>query len=248
MFEPISLSKNQIKLCESTISSNAFYMLVGDALVNSKPFSVVRMGDGERQLMTLAKKNNPHNQATISEQANPDDWMKRMGCYGISNIGLIERLEHAANDCTYFAPSVTGIQLENFNLYNIFRPRNQYVDNFFCNAWTEEMKIQLFKTAKHVLFIHRNTSCADAMQIRAKYALDIKVTYLKLENWEQSEDVIKRGSQIDAPLVLFSAGPASKYIGDRIANSGIPKVSLDVGNAADYWLLSSLKDIPNGRR
>ena len=48
MFEPKALTENQINLCEQTMSSNTFYMLVGNALVNSKPLSVVRMGDGER--------------------------------------------------------------------------------------------------------------------------------------------------------------------------------------------------------
>jgi hypothetical protein len=248
MFEPKALTENQINLCEQTMSSNTFYMLVGNALVNSKPLSVVRMGDGERQLLHAAMQSPIHNQATIEEQADPIGWLKRMGCYGISNSELINRLGWAADECSYFAPSISGIQLDNFNLYDLFQPRTKYVDNFFCNAWTEEMKIQLFNTAKHVLFIHRNTSAADAMQIRAKYALDVKVTYIKLESWTQSEEVIEKGSKIEAPLVLFSAGPASKYIGHRIATSGISKVSLDIGNAADYWLLNGLKDIPNGRR
>jgi hypothetical protein len=106
------------------------------------------------------------------------------------------------------------------------------------------MKIQLFKTAGHVLFIHRNTSTADAMQIRAKWGLGVKVTYLKLASWRDSESVIEKAKSIDAPLVLFSAGPASKYIGPEISTSGlIPRVTLDIGNVADYWTLTSLKDV-----
>ena len=247
MFAPASLTESKIQLCEKTISSNTFYMLVGDALVNGKPLSVVRMGDGERQLIMNVREGDP-NEPVVIKTANSEAWLKRMGCFNLPKKELINRLEAAANECTYFAPSISGIQLEAFELYSLFNPRDKYVDNFFCNAWTEEMKIQLFKTAKHVLFIHKNTASADAMQIRAKYALDVKVTYLKLEAWEQAEDVIAKAQNIPAPLVLFSAGPASKYIGARISNSTMPKVCLDIGNASDYWLLSSLKDIPAGRR
>lgn len=250
MFEPLSLSEDQIHRCEQTISSNTFYMLVSDALVSSKSLSVVRMGDGERQLIDNIRTGGIHDPLAIHE-ANIEEtqtWLTRMGCLGISKHELSRRLEAAANECTYFAPSISGIQKECYNLYDSFRPRDKYVDNFFCNAWTEEMKIQLFKTAGHVLFIHRNVVSADAMQIRAKYALDVKVTYLQLETWQQTEEIIERGSKIPASLVLFSAGPASKYLGARISQQGIPKVTLDIGNASDYWLLDSLKHIPNGRR
>ena len=49
--------------------------------------------------------------------------------------------------------------------------------------------------------------------------------------------------------MLSSAGPASKYIGPKIARQGVrQRVTLDIGNAADYWLLGSLKDAAQGRR
>lgn len=247
MFKPIGLTADEIEICERTISPTTFYMLVGNALVNAKSLSVVRMADGERELINTAREGNLDDPITI-KQPDPEAWLKKMGCLGLSKRGLIRRLETAANECTYFAPSMSGLQQSNYNVYHLFNPRDRYVDSFFHNVWTEEMKIELFKTAKHVLFIHRNTASADAMQIRAKWALGVKVTYLKMERWEQSEEVIEKASGIAAPLVLFSAGPASKYIGTRISRQGIPKVTLDIGQSADLWLLNSLKDIPNGRR
>ena len=105
------------------------------------------------------------------------------------------------------------------------------------------MRINLYKKAGHVLFIHKSTHSADAIQIRLKFVLGVKVTYLKLFHWTQAEEVINRASYIDAPLTIFSAGPASKIIGPRIANTGnIPKVTLDIGHASDSFLLPSLRE------
>jgi hypothetical protein len=205
------------------------------------------MADGERELMLAARKGDSDDLVTI-DQPDPQAWLKKMGCLGLSKGELMRRLEAAANECSYFAPSMSGLQMESYSVYDLFQPRDCYVDSFFHNVWTEEMKINLFKAAKHVLFIHRSTESADAMQIRAKWALGVKVTYLKMETWQQSEEIIEKGSKVDAPLVLFSAGPASKYIGARIGRQGIPKVTLDIGQSSDLWLLKSLKDIPNGRR
>jgi glycosyltransferase GT-like protein len=243
MLNLATLSEDQIALCRDTISSYAFYMLVGDALDAHKALSVVRMGDGEHLLMKQCQSADP-NAIALPPKDLDDQWMERLGCKGITNGELVTRLRLAAELCSHFAPSITGIQRENFNLYNFFRTRDRYVDNFFVNQWTEEMKIALFKKAQHVLFIHRNVATADAMQIRAKGGLGVKVTYLKLSNWNESEGVIEKATKIDAPLVLFSAGPASKYIGPMISmGEHIPKVTIDIGNAADYWTLSSLRHI-----
>lgn len=248
MYKPIGLTADQIKICEHTISPTTFYLLVGDAIVNAKPLSVVRMADGERELYEATQEGDPSEAVTI-KQPDPVAWLTKMGCVGLSKRELRRRLEIAANECTYFAPSISGIPQSNYSVYNLFNRRDRYVDSFFHNVWSEEMKIELFKAAKHVLFIHRNTASADAMQIRAKWALGVKVTYLKMERWQQADEIIEKGSKIPATLVLFSAGPASKYIGPRLSKQGdVPKVTLDIGQSSDLWLLNSLKDIPNGRR
>ena len=200
MFDLKTLNKEQLKICHNTISSNTFFMIVGDALDSGKNLSVVRMGDGEHALML---KDNPFD----------DEWLKKAGCYEIDKKELRNKLKRAANECTYFAPSVSGIDWTNYDVHSLFKRRDRYVDNFFCNAWTEKMKTDLFLKAGHVLFIHCKTEMADAMQIRAKWGLGVRITYLKLCDWKQSEEVIEKASKINAPLTLFSAVPASKYIG-----------------------------------
>lgn len=209
-------------------------MLVGDALQSRYPLSVVRMGDGEHHLMSDCS-------GGLEDPVQPYpgfgvEWLQKLGCEGIPRGVLRERLYRAATRCTHFAPSVSGIQREEYNLYPYFPPRERYVDNFFVNAWDDNMKMPLFKAAKHVLFIHNNPRTADALQIRARGGLGVKVSYLQLTNWRETEDVLQAAWNIDAPLVLLCTGPAGKYMGPELSSQGpIPRVCLDIGNAADRW-------------
>ena len=221
---PTKLSHDQIELCKDTISSLTFYKIVGDALVRRQPLSVVRMGDGEHRLML--------------DKPCGADWLDKLGLTGCPPKVIKARLRQAAECCTYFAPSITGIEHEDYRLHNMFSSRKRYVDNFFINAWDEQAKIKLFQEAKHVLLIHNNAATADSMQIRAQANLDVEVSYIPMANWTQTEAVLARAIQCCAPLVLFSGGPAGKYIAPKLAAH--KKVVLDVGNSADQWTLSSL--------
>lgn len=236
MFSLDKLDEQQYgRLCE-TISANAFYMIVGDALSRGDELSVVRMADGERRLLIDCIENPD----TYPLVGFGEPWMTRMGCAGISPAELNKRLNWAAQECTYFAPSLSGIHNPEYDLYS-FGSRFRFVDNFFPNLWTDEMKIALYKKAGHVLFIHNNPNSAKALTLRLKWVLDVKVTWLKLEKWQDAEGVIAAAAECDAPLAIFSAGPASKYIGPRIAsNRSYPKVALDIGQASDRWLLEHL--------
>ena len=233
MFEPSKLDETAISRCLNTVGANAFYLMVGSALMKQEALSVVRMADGERLLFNYCLGGTlPPSMGT--------DWMERYGLTGISKEHLLDRLILAAATCTYFAPSVSGIHLANYNVYDMFPHRERYIDNFFSYAWAEDYKIQLFQTAKRVLFIHANPRTAKAMTERAK-KIGVEVTYLQMSKWTQAEEVCEKGKMIDAPLVLHSSGPASKWIGAEIAKGGnIRKVSLDVGSAADRWTLLSL--------
>ena len=53
-----------------------------------------------------------------------DYWMERMGCAGISRSTLLGRLNEAANECDYFAPSLSGInRLEYREQANFQKPQ-----------------------------------------------------------------------------------------------------------------------------
>jgi len=230
------LSDTQLDRCYDTISAHTFYMIVGDALCTGEPLSVVRMGDGECAILKL-----PDTDELITIPGFGEDWIEPLGLTGITNREARRRVILAAESCSHFAPSVTGIYRPDYDLYQFFPARQRYVDNFFVNIWDEKMKIELFQKAGHVLFIHRNAHTADSLQLRAQGNIGVKVTYLQLKDWKQADEVVEKAARIDAPLVLFSAGPAGKYIGPEISEGGnIPKVVLDIGNTADYWTLNSL--------
>lgn len=227
MWKPKILSDGQVERCTTTISPNTFYMIVGDALVRRVGLSVVRMGDGERLLMNC---NEPSDRFD-------ENWQTRMGILGISGIDIKKRMFAAARNCDYFAPSVTGIVNDIFNI-DSFSCRDHYVDNFFCNAWTTDMQIDLYKEAGEVLMIHGNPNTANALKSRAEKYLGVNVTYIQMTRWEEAEQVIDAASKVSAPLVIFSAGPAGKLIGPEIARQ--KKVVLDIGNAMDRWTLLPL--------
>lgn len=232
------LSSRQLELCSKTMSPRAFYQVVLNAMDDKKPLSVVRMGDGERLLMDMTQGDASDE---ILVRPGYEKWMKMLGLVGISKYEMHRRLVYAERTADYFAPSVTGLYNEGFNLYDSFRNRKVYVDNFFVNDWETSMKETLFRKAGHVLCIHANPHTADSMQLRVQANLNVKVSYIPLSNWDQSERVIEAASKNDAPLVLFSGGPACKYIGYVISRGGnLPKVVLDLGNAMDHWTFSHL--------
>lgn len=232
----VSLSEEKMEIANRIVSAYSFLYMVGDALKNRKPLSVVRMGDGEHTLLTEIV----NSQYLGGPSTSYDDaWHQRMGTYGISRLELYRRLMEAGNGCTHFAPSVSGLVLESFDLFGFFDQRDHYVDNFFVNIWSDEQKIALYKEAQSIIFIHRNRATADAIQKRAKQYLGVKVRYIELSRWEESDAVIADAvSDDEARLVLFAGGPASKYISPRIASSN--KVVLDLGNSTDQWTLLNL--------
>jgi hypothetical protein len=209
-------------------------MIVGNAVISGKPLSVVRMGDGEVYLYRECLKGTGYI-APGTQGRYDGKWLRMLGCFNIPKNVLKERIEYAAAECSHFAPSISGIWRQDYNNHYLSF-RMTYVDNFFVNDWTTEMKSELYVQAKHVLLIHGSTETADALQINLKKKLGVKVTFLKLTRWEDTEDIIKKAILSDASLVLFSAGPAGKYIAPRIAESN--KVVLDVGNSIDHWTMA----------
>ena len=221
------LNDYKLQLCKKTISSNAFYYIVGDKLKRKESLSVVRVADGERILLDATKTKNPRE---LVDTFN-DTWLERYGLSGISYGELKQRILRAGNECNYLAPSISGIQNEIYNLYDYFNPREEYVDNFFVNLWTNEMKQKLYDIAGDILLIHGNIKLADIFQKRLPYS---RLDYIKLNNWSQTEDVIKESSSSKASMVIFSGGAAGKYIGPQISKSG--KVVIDVGNTMEAWV------------
>jgi hypothetical protein len=228
------------EIAAKTVSPNAFFWMVIDALSNGKRLSCVRMADGEKAIWEQAK-SQKRSEPLKTPFENFPDWAKTYGVDGITAEEIMHRLSYAAIFSTHFAPSVSGLRQEAYKLYDIWPRRDFYIDNFFVDQWNDEQKTELFKTAGHVLFIHRNAHTADSMQIRVQANLGVKVHFIKLDNWRECPDVIEKALKNPAPLVLFSGGPAGKYLAPDIARrSSLPRVVIDLGHGADKFTFSHL--------
>src|SRR4051794_29077729 len=122
----------------STISHNAFFMIVADALVSHRSLSVVRMGDGERQLFEMCQ--SAALGAALRECPWGETWMHEFGCYDIPMEKLKRRLRAAAEDSHFFAPQIMGIQRPEFQVACLFRTRARYVDNWFVREWSRQLQ------------------------------------------------------------------------------------------------------------
>ena len=235
---------NKFDIAARTVSPNAFFWMIMDVLASGTRMSCVRMADGERAILEQASKQSA-TELLETPFANIPGWVETYGLKGITAGEAKRRINYAAVRCTHFAPSVSGLRQEAYNLYGIWPRRDFYIDNFFVDQWNDDQKAELFKTAGHVLFIHRNAHTADSMQIRAQANLGVKVHFLKLDNWTECDDIIERAATVrpfcDAPLVLFSGGPAGKFIGPEITRrSKKPRIVLDIGHGADKFTFSHL--------
>ncbi len=226
------LSFSELDRCLKTISINTFFMLVGDALEYRKPLSVVRMGDGEKRLYLHCETN----VGTIEWPNSPfgDDWLRDFGCLGIPCGELYRRIKVAANECTYFSPQIMGIQREQWAVHDLFRQREQYVDNWFVSQWDRQRQDQLLKHAGEVLLLHGDQGVRDAFALRV-HQLGGRAECIEMRNWQHGDMVIAEAAVRSPRLILFSGGPANKYIAPAIAQQG--KVVLDIGQAfARCWV------------
>ncbi len=170
-------------------------------------------------------------------------WNKKLGTDG-ADIGYLKKLiKQAGNSCTYFAPSISGINRHEFSLYSFFKKRKIYFDNFYVNDWTHDMIKMLLGASRGVYIIHRDYKKI-IQNFRKNYSLtnknNIDFDGTVKENWNDNNEVIARAIQSGKQLVLFSGGPGGKIIGPKIAQAKKGQVVLDVGNTLMPWSLKRL--------
>ena len=238
------------QVARSTISSRAFYYLVSHALIQDEPLSVVRMGDGEARLYRECRElGSTSLRRKLPVETFHKELREQLGIEGIPYELLERRIEEAADRCTYFAPSITGLTNPQFDLYSLFPSRTRYVDNFWVNDWTYEQKAELFKLADKILLIHHKTEVADAMQNNTWRLLGKQgmVQYVKMSSWRETTQVLSAAVCSDARLILLCAGPAGKYLAPAIASKrtfgGQARVVLDIGNSIDQWTFGLCKEL-----
>ena len=228
IFKIKKLTPKEKTICKKTIGSKAIYALIGDALARKKSVSLIRVADGERAILETKDAKT----FTYFEKTMPG-WNKKYGVEDMPLDRLQAELLEAGNTCTFFAPSVSGISLPHYNLYDLYKPRRMYIDNFFADDWTKEMIEKLFNASKGVFILHREHE--DIIKnFQKNYNSSIRFSGAKKDSWKDNDDAINAAIQSDAQLILFSGGPAGKIIGPKIA-AAKNKIVLDIGHALLPW-------------
>ena len=232
IFSIKKLTTPEKEICFKTISSKAIFAIVGDALVRHKSISIVRMGDGEYGILK-ADKNKPFTAFNYSG----NDWNKKLGVEGVATKNLQKMILEAGNTCTYFAPSISGISILKYYLYNFFKPRPYYFDNFYVNDWTHEMIKMLLETSNGVFILHRDYKKIIS-NFKKTYNLtgknSVKFSGFTKNNWDDNKQAIDAAINSDSQLILYSGGPGGKIIGPKIAKAK-NKIVLDIGNTLIHW-------------
>lgn len=218
------------KICLKTISPKAIYAIVGNAIINRQSISIVRMGDGECKIL-MADKTKPFTDFNRTHK----DWNKRLGIEGIPTDVLQKNILEAGNNCTYFAPSISGIFIPGYYLYNFFKPRPYYFDNFYVNDWTAEMIRMLLEASDGIFIIHRDYKKIIS-NFKKNIICDKKIKFdgFPKNNWDDNEQAIDTAIKSGMQLILYSGGPGGKVIGPKIAKAK-NKIVLDIGNTLMPW-------------
>ncbi|MDP3883274.1 MAG: hypothetical protein Q8Q48_04440 [Candidatus Staskawiczbacteria bacterium] len=232
IFTVKKLTASEKKHCFKTISAKAAFAIIGDAIKSHKGMSVVRAGDGEAQILK-ADKNKPFRGSNNRHKGRT----KRLGIKG-ADTGLLQKnVLEAGNTCTYFAPSVSGLSIPRYHVYDFFKPRPHYFDNFFVNEWTGEMIKLLLEESGGAFIIHRDYKKI-IKNFKKNYNFDpkynVKFDGFKKDSWKDNKNAIESAIKSGMQLILFSAGPAGKIIGPKIAKNG-KRVVLDIGNTLVFW-------------
>jgi len=197
------------------------YLATCEALKMREPFSIVRMSDGETQILDYCETHEPGELMAKF----PDHWNRRYGVVGITCGEIQRRLLKAAAECTYLAQDAWIPYC--INNVRRFINRQPFIWPNFPRVWTPEQKLAMYALVDRLLIVNREEEVAKVVAQGKAY------DFVPLNGWVDSDKAVEAAAKSSAPLVLISAGPASKYICPEIAKQG--KIVLDIGSAAECW-------------
>lgn len=230
LFSVKKLTEEEKAFCLKTVSAKAFYALVTNAIARKESLSVVRVADGEHAILVA----NPKNPFTTFDALEGGAWNTHYGIQDMPVSDLQESIRKAGNTCTYFAPSLSGISLPQYLMYNFFEERPYYIDNFYPNEWTKTMVQQLLTSAGGAFIIHSKFELI-IENFKKNYKMDgLKFEGVTKKSWRDNKDAITAACTSHLSLVLFSGGPAGKIMGPEIAKNP-HKIVLDIGNTLIPW-------------
>lgn len=206
-----------------TIGTDDFAEMVTAALEKNERLAVVRMSDGEDEIILYCKSHTPSAKLEIFER----DWRVRLGVEGISCGEMLKRLSDAATQTQWFAPDG-----ERWYMRQHWDMRDKLIEIYYPYRTPVAIKRKWFEIAGHVLIINGYQGYVD--RVCADAPAGVQVSHISILNWRETDQVIEAAIKSPARLVLFSAGPAGKMIAEPISLSG--KVVLDVGDGmGSFW-------------
>lgn len=230
------LSPEQMKICQETMGSYAFFHVVADALMAGKALSLIRVSDGEKRALDYAGpiiKNggNPNKPLLCCDEG----FRKKFGVEGITVGRIWSRIYLAANTCTHFAPTLSFWNpaydlTPHFSFAGVQRP--QFVDEMFQYHWSLKQKKIIMALARRIVVINRDPAIITRVGTMAPS--NTKVMGVHIDNWREAGWATKATLDFEPDLVLMSAALGSKWIGPEIARKR-NCVVLDIGQAADVW-------------
>ena len=209
------------------LDPTAFAIIVGDKISRGEGFSVVRVGDGEREIIEAAEEG----RAICFDL----QWKLRYGLLApggeINTADLREQLRWAGNNATFFGPNIAALCLPRFSLYGYFQPRERYIDALFSYAWYARGIVKDFLKLGKIFIACRNwTNVRDALVKTYGLAYSGHIVGVELDNWSDCARAQNCALRSDAPIVLVAGGPIGKSLVVSIAENS-DKAVLDVGSA-----------------
>ncbi len=219
MIKEYSLEK--LGLAKKMISSDAFYIIVCDALTRRSRLSVVRMNDGERAIMEFSV--NGKKEFFL----NDDKWLMEYGLYEADLKKVGEDLFIAANSADYFAQFISGWFLPNFDVISLIEPREIYVDGFYPYLWKDMDRVkELMKYDGGIAIVCRNSKNV-AEKFLASYGTT--VVPIEYDSWRDYGSAMDAVGKSNAHLVLCSTGASGKLFNVEVSKK-YGKICLDVGS------------------
>lgn len=223
------LTKPELAFCHKTLSSDALAALTLHHLAVGEPMSVVRFADGEHAVMEAGLYGRPSGCTTDAH------WLGKYGMDGADMKAVAIDLKEAAHKATYVAPSISGLYMRNYDLYEHMIDRTYYVDTFYMYFWRSAGRLdEILKAVKSIHMLNRDWQKL-APTLQTKYNLTCKLSGFALNSWRDRDQALQSAIESKAELVLVSGGPSGKILPTRITAQR-PCVALDVGCAIEAWI------------
>jgi len=226
---PYKLSANNAQHIMRIISSEAVGELCADAIVRGAGFAVVRMGDGEAEL--LRARVTPGYVPWFWQDAG---WRSKYGVDGMDLIDCAERVYAAGIGADVIGINLLGLYDESWAAWRYLPPNRRYCDQYvhihIAATGTLTRLAGLAKTA----IIHREA--AKLVQEFSRKFRALKPVPIVCNSWRDHDKVYEQAKQSGCKLFLISVGAAGKALGVKIAKE-LSAVVLDCGEAMGGWYL-----------